>query len=416
MSDNYYYEVLGVSREASDSEIRKAYMKKARTEHPDKNPGDPKAKEKFQEIADAYGVLKDPEKKKLYDQYGRKGLEGHGIDTHTDINEILSQLFGGGGFGGFGGGRSRRVEVRPIETSVEVTLEEVFSGCTKTVEVERMSLCADCSGSGSKSGNSSTCTVCNGRGMQVRTVRQGPMIQQFHQPCRPCQGRGEAVSDEDRCDSCEGRKSIREKIELEVKLPAGVSRMTPLVEENLGHELPKKEQSEGRKRGEVVVHVDEQEHTLFQRGADLGREMKPENLAIELELSLAESLCGLRREVPFLDGSSLSFDHEEPLINGDLMVIRGKGLPRYHPRRSVEGFGDLFIKFKVDGSKIDLDEKTRKTLWFLLTGQKYEDREKPSGYSALMLTPEQYLESHSKSAYDSESDDERAHVQQCTQQ
>ncbi|XVE74080.1 hypothetical protein DITRI_Ditri11bG0170400 [Diplodiscus trichospermus] len=222
-SDNTkYYKVLGVSKSASQDELKKAYRKAAIKNHPDKG-GDP---EKFKELAQAYEVLSDPEKIEIYDQYGEDDLkEGMGGDGPSDNPfDIFESLFGGGFFGGGGGSRRRRQKQgEDVVHVLKVSLEELYDGTTKKLSLSRNALCGKCKGKGSKSGASSRFYGCPRRGMKITTRQFGlGMIQQMQHVCPECGGSGEVISDRDRCPHCKGNKVTKEKKVLEVHIEKGM--------------------------------------------------------------------------------------------------------------------------------------------------------------------------------------------------
>ncbi|TJX51591.1 molecular chaperone DnaJ, partial [Soehngenia saccharolytica] len=226
-SDNTkYYEVLGVSKTAAADELKKAYRKAAIKNHPDKG-GDP---EKFKELAQAYEVLSDPEKREIYDQYGEDAMKegmGGGGASHNPF-DIFESFFGGSPFGGsaFGGGSSRGRRQKQGEDVVhplKVSLEELYTGISKKLSLSRNILCPKCKGKGSKSGASSRCSGCQGSGMRVSIRQLGPgMIQQMQHVCSDCRGSGETISDKDKCAQCKGNKVVQDKKMLEVNVEKGM--------------------------------------------------------------------------------------------------------------------------------------------------------------------------------------------------
>ncbi|CAN6477969.1 unnamed protein product [Victoria cruziana] len=227
-SDNTrYYEVLGVPKSASQDELKKAYRKAAIKNHPDKG-GDP---EKFKELAQAYEVLSDPEKREIYDQYGEDALKegmGGGGPSHNPF-DIFESFFGGG----FGGGSSRgRRQKRgeDVVHTLKVSLEDLYNGTSKKLSLSRNVLCPKCKGKGSKSGASGRCSGCQGSGMKVSIRQLGPgMIQQMQHVCPECRGSGEVISDKDRCGQCKGEKVVQEKKVLEVHVDKGMQHGQKIV-------------------------------------------------------------------------------------------------------------------------------------------------------------------------------------------
>ncbi|KAF8009391.1 hypothetical protein BT93_J0394 [Corymbia citriodora subsp. variegata] len=332
-SDNTrYYEVLGVSKNATQDDLKKAYRKAAIKNHPDKG-GDP---EKFKELAQAYEVLSDPEKREIYDQYGEDALKegmGGGGGGH-DPFDIFSSFFGGGGFGGGSsrGRRQRRGEdvVHPLK----VSLEDLYLGTTKKLSLSRNVLCSKCNGKGSKSGASMTCPGCQGTGVKV-TIRQlGPsMIQQMQQHCNECKGTGETISDKDRCPQCKGDKVVSEKKVLEVVVEKGMQNGQKITFPGEADEAPE------TATGDIVFILQQKEHPKFKR--------KGEDLFVEHTLSLTEALCGFQFVLTHLDGRQLLIKSNpgEVVKPDSFKAINDEGMPMYQ-RPFMKG--KLYIHFTVD--------------------------------------------------------------------
>lgn len=293
-----YYEVLGVQKNASDAELKKAYRKLAMKYHPDQNPGDKAAEERFKEINEAYEVLSDADKKARYDQYGFAGVDpnfnpgfgGGGFGGFGDLGDILGDFFGfGGGFGGQSAGRSKRPQQgQSVETRVELTFEEAAFGVEKEVTVGVVEDCSACSGTGGKNGvEPETCSKCNGTGV-VRTTRQtafGAFTQQS--ACPKCGGSGKLIKDP--CPTCKGKGKVRRNKKIKVPIPAGIDNGQSVRmrgEGNVG--------SNGGPRGDLLVTVTVKRHELFRReGA---------NVLCEIPITFAQAALGAEIEVPTLDG------------------------------------------------------------------------------------------------------------------
>ena len=207
VKDTKYYDILGVSPDASESEMKKAYYKLAKVYHPDKNPD---AGDKFKEISHAYEVLSDSQKRQVYDQFGEEGLSGEGRGGPHSAEDLFSHLFGGA----FGGGRSRPSGPRKgkdMRHTLKVTLNDLYKGKVSKLALQKQVLCAGCNGLGGKNGASSTCQGCDGRGIRVIMRQIGPMIQQMQQTCPDCNGEGTNIAPKDRCQECHGRKVQSER-------------------------------------------------------------------------------------------------------------------------------------------------------------------------------------------------------------
>ncbi len=336
MAKRDYYEILGVSRGADADEIKKAYRKLAVKYHPDKNPGDKSAEEKFKELGEAYEVLNDPQKRAAYDQYGhgafdRRGPGGgfRGGGFH-DPADIFREVFGGSGIFDefFGGGRADPFQPQrgdDLRYDLEITFEEAANGCEKEISVTKPDRCETCKGSGAEAGsNTRTCSTCGGRG-QVITSRG---IFSIAQTCPHCQGAGRVV--EKPCKSChgKGRRDVTSKIKL--RIPAGV---------DSGSRLRSSGNGEGGLRGGppgdlyVVLHV--KPHDIFQREGD--------DLLCEVPVSFVQATLGAEIEVPTLNGKT-AIRIPAGTQPGTMFRLKGKGV------KNVQGYGhgDLHVRITVE--------------------------------------------------------------------
>ena len=342
-----YYEVLGVSKSASDDEIKKAYRKLAKKYHPDLNPGDKEAEAKFKEVGEAYEILSDSEKRARYDQYGFAGV---------DPNYAAGSGFGGGGFGGgfggfdvdlgsifndfFGGGASsgnaRRNGPRKgenVRASVTLTFEEAAFGCEKEVTASRIEDCQKCGGTGSADGSApDTCPTCGGSGV-TRTERQTPFgAMQQQSTCTRCGGTGKVVKNP--CPTCRGKGKVRRNKKISVKIPAGVDNgqaVRVAGEGSVG--------TAGGSKGDLLVEVNVLPHSLFERdGSDV---------LCEIPITFVQAALGGELEVPTLDGK-VRYDIPEGTQTGTTFRLRGKGIPvvGYQNRR-----GDQYVTVTIETPK-----------------------------------------------------------------
>lgn len=334
-SDNTkYYEVLGVSKSASQDELKRAYRKAAIKNHPDKG-GDP---EKFKELAQAYEVLSDPEKREIYDQYGEDALKegmGGGGGAHNPF-DIFESFFGGGAaFGGGGSSRGRRKKQGDdVVHSLKVSLEDLYNGTSKKLSLSRNVLCPKCKGKGSKSGASGRCFGCQGSGMKITTRQIGPgMIQQMQHVCPDCKGSGEVISEKDKCPQCKGNKVTQEKKVLEVHVEKGMQHGQKIVFQGEADEAP------DTITGDIVFVLQLKEHPKFKRKFD--------DLYVEHTLSLTEALCGFQFALTHLDGRQLLIKSNpgEIIKPGQYKAINDEGMPQYQ-RPIIKG--RLYIHFNVD--------------------------------------------------------------------
>ncbi|XP_024404154.1 dnaJ protein homolog [Physcomitrium patens] len=339
-SDNTkYYEALGVSKSASQDELKRAYRKAAIKNHPDKG-GDP---EKFKEISQAYEVLSDPEKRELYDQYGEDALkEGMGGGGGHNPFDIFESFFGGGGSpfgdsfpGGSGRGGSRRQRRgEDVVHPLKVSLEDLYNGTSKKLSLSRNVLCSKCKGKGSKTGASSRCAGCQGSGMKVSIRQLGPnMIQQMQHVCSDCRGSGETISEKDKCGQCKGQKVVQDKKVLEVHVEKGMAHGQKITFQGEADEAP------DTVTGDIVFVLQLKEHPKFKRKGD--------DLFVEHTLSLTEALCGFQFPLTHLDGRQLLIKTNpgEIVKPGQFKAINDEGMPQYQ-RPFMKG--KLYLHFTVE--------------------------------------------------------------------
>lgn len=343
MAKRDYYEVLGVDKNASADEIKKAYRKLAIKYHPDKNPGNKEAEEKFKEAAEAYSVLSDADKKAKYDQFGHAGVDGAGPDFSGgfgNLNDILNDLFGGafgggfgggfGGFGGFGGGqrRERVYRGRDIRVRVKLTLEEIARGVEKEISIEKNVPCPDCGGRGARnSSDIKTCPACNGTGQVQRVVNSFLGQTVTYSTCQQCGGEGKVISNP--CHTCNGTGLVRQRETIKVKIPAGVEAGMQMTVQGEGHAA-----KNNGINGDLLVVIEEQEHPDFRREGS--------NLLYTKVISVVDAMLGCEVDIPCLDGKQ-KIKVEPGTQSGTVTRLRGKGLPSVNSY----GTGDLYVKIAV---------------------------------------------------------------------
>lgn len=338
-----YYEVLGVSKGASDDEIKRAYKKVAKKYHPDLNQGDKEAEEKFKEAGEAYSVLSDPQKKARYDQYGHAGVDpsygggaggfggGFGGFEDFDLGDIFGSVFGGG----FGGRSSRRSGPAPgadIERTVDITFEEAAFGVEKEISVNKYDTCKTCGGSGAKKGTSTqTCSHCGGSG-QVKTTQRTPFgMFSSTGVCPECKGSGKIIKEP--CPDCSGSGKTRTTKRLKVKIPKGIDNGQTITLRGEGEagEL-------GAPSGDLYLTVRVAAHKFFtRRGYDV---------YCEVPVSFSDAALGATLRVPTLDGD-VEYNVPEGTQSETVFKFRGKGIPYLQ----AKGRGDQFVKIKVKTPK-----------------------------------------------------------------
>ncbi len=344
MSARDYYDVLGVSRDASEDVIKKAYRKLALKHHPDKNPGDSGAERKFKEAAEAYDVLRDGEKRRIYDAHGHDGLsgigQGAGFSDVEDIFRVFGDIFGGGGGGGifgdlFGGGGSRVRRGDSLRAHLQMTLEEAATGIRRTIELRRMVSCESCSGSGARSGSQPIrCGTCSGAGQVLRS--QG--FFSVRTPCPACSGRGEII--EDPCPDCH-RSGLVEKTEsIEVEVPAGVEDGMMLRVAGRGNEGP-----QGAQAGDLQVVIGYHGHAFFRRVSD--------HVCFELPISYSQAALGCEVEVPTLEGKAV-LTIPPGTHSGDILRMKKMGFRSVGSSRK----GDQLVETTIEvPSKLGPEEE-----------------------------------------------------------
>jgi molecular chaperone DnaJ len=335
MAKRDFYEVLGVSKGASTDEIKKAYRKIAIKFHPDKNPDDPTAEDKFKEAAEAYEVLSNPEKKQRYDQFGHQGVGGNGgyggggmsmDDIFSHFGDIFGERGGGGGspfesFFGGGGGRGQSRHMRRgtnLRIKLKLTLEEIANGVEKKIKVKRHVTCTTCGGNGSKNGNSlQTCQGCSGTG-QVRKVVNTMLGQMVSSStCPSCNGEGKIVTSN--CTACHGEGRVMEEEVISIRIPAGVSDGMQLSMSGKGN-VPQR----GGIAGDLLIVIEEAEDELLKREGN--------NVIYDLYINFADAALGTSVEVPTIDGK-VRIKIEPGTHSGKILRLKGKGI------KDINGYG-----------------------------------------------------------------------------
>ncbi len=348
MAKRDYYEVLGVEKTATDDEIKKAYRKIAIKYHPDRNPGNKEAEEKFKEAAEAYDVLHDAQKRQQYDQFGFDGPAGGGFGgfggnaggfSMDDIFSMFGDVFGGhgggfgGGFGGFGGGRAQQAQYRgsDLRIKVSLSLQEIATGTTKKFKVKKYVPCSHCHGSGAEDGSGSeTCQTCHGSGVVTRTTRTMFGMMQTQSECPTCHGEGRVIKN--KCHECGGSGIVKGDEVVEIKIPAGVA-------EGMVVNVPGKGNAGEHNgiSGNIQVYISEEPNDTFVRDGN--------DIIYNLLLDFPTAVLGGNAEIPTIDGTKVKIKIEPGTQPGKTLRLRGKGLP------AVEGYGsgngDLVVNISI---------------------------------------------------------------------
>ena len=340
MEKRDYYEVLGVSKSADATEIKKAYRKLALKYHPDKNPGDKEAEEKFKEAAEAYDVLSNEEKRRRYDQFGHAGVGGAGQggfgggmsmdDIFSQFGDIFGSFGGFSGFGGFGGGRSARRVNRGtnLRVKVKMNLQEIATGIEKKIKVKKYVACQHCNGTGAKDGKSySTCSTCKGSGQVTRVQNTILGAMQTTSTCPTCEGEGKIINE--KCTFCNGEGVLMSEEVISINIPAGVGEGMQLSLNGKGNAARR-----GGVNGDLIVLIEEEEHPELVRDGN--------DLLYNVFIGYPEAVLGETVEIPTIEGK-VKVKIEAGTQPGKILPLRGKGLP------DVNGYGkgDLLAKVNV---------------------------------------------------------------------
>ena len=340
MEKRDYYEVLGVSKSADATEIKKAYRKLALKYHPDKNPGDKEAEEKFKEAAEAYDVLSNEEKRRRYDQFGHAGVGGAGQggfgggmsmdDIFSQFGDIFGSFGGFSGFGGFGGGRSARRVNRGtnLRVKVKMNLQEIATGIEKKIKVKKYVACQHCNGTGAKDGKSySTCSTCKGSGQVTRVQNTILGAMQTTSTCPTCEGEGKIINE--KCTFCNGEGVLMSEEVISINIPAGVGEGMQLSLNGKGNAARR-----GGVNGDLIVLIEEEEHPELVRDGN--------DLLYNVFIGYPEAVLGETVEIPTIEGK-VKVKIEAGTQPGKILRLRGKGLP------DVNGYGkgDLLAKVNV---------------------------------------------------------------------
>ncbi|KAM6960815.1 dnaJ homolog subfamily A member 4 [Aplochiton taeniatus] len=320
-----YYDILGVKPQSTPDEIKKAYRKLALKYHPDKNPNEG---ERFKLISQAYEVLADPKKRDLYDQGGEQAIKDGGMGGGGSPMDIFNMFFGGGGR------MQRERKGKNLVHQLSVSLEEMYNGTTRKLALQKNVICEKCDGYGGKKGTLEKCSSCKGKGMQIKVQQIGPgMIQQIQSMCADCQGQGEKFNSKDRCKNCKGHKvECRKKI-LEVHIEKGMRDGQKITFQGEGDQEP------GLEPGDVVIVLDQKDHSIYQRKGD--------DLTMKMDIKLVEALCGFKKTILTLDKRVLIINSSpgEVIKHDEIRCVQNEGMPMH---RAPSDRGQLIVRFQVE--------------------------------------------------------------------
>lgn len=329
VKETAFYEILNVKPDATSEELKKSYRKLALKCHPDKNPDDPEAAEKFKKLSMAYEVLSDAKKRETYDKHGEEGLkEGGGGHDFGNPMDIFDMFFGGGGRRG-----RKENKGKDVIHQLGVSLEDLYKGSTRKLALQKNVICEQCEGRGGKAGAVNKCSTCSGSGTQVLLNQLGAgMYQQIHTTCRDCDGQGEKINAKDMCKNCKGKKIVHERKILEVHIDKGMEDGQKITFSGEG------DQSPGLEPGDIIIILEEKEHSLFKR--------KDMDLYLKMDINLTEALTGFKRDIKTLDGRHIiiSLLPGEFIKPNETKCVLNEGMPMY---KNPFEKGRLVINFNV---------------------------------------------------------------------
>lgn len=372
-----FYEVLGVQKGASEAEIKSGFRKMAMKYHPDKNPGDKEAEEKFKEVNEAYSILSDPEKKSRYDKFGHAGVDPNagfggaggggfggfgGAGGFEDIFDMFGGMFGGG----FGGGQRRNgpQKGRDLQKAIRITFEEAAFGCEKEIQINKFVKCTKCGGEGTAPGTSKkTCPTCNGQGYVIRTQRTPFGQMQNQSVCPNCGGRGHVI--EKPCPDCGGSGKVKKNVKIKVKIPAGVDNESVIPIRGQGEPG-----TNGGPNGDLYIVVSVESHKLFKRKGD--------HLYLEMPITFTQAALGDKITVPTLTGK-VSYDVPAGTQTGSTFSLKGLGVKNVRTGR----MGNLYVTVNVEiPTKLNSEQKKAvKALEGVMTEDCYK---KKGGFSKIL--------------------------------
>ena len=351
-----YYNILNLNKFSTQEEIKKSYKKLALKYHPDKNPNNPKAVEKFKEISEAYDVLSDPEKRKNYDNFGLDFSDQNNFDP----GDIFNQFFGNNQFPfnfSFNMNQNKEKQKENIVIKLPLNLEDIYLGKKVKITYDQKIYCQECDGNGTLDKTIPICQNCKGSGRTVIIRRIGPMIQQMNGTCNVCQGSGKHIIHENKCKKCLGKSYILKNKTIEIPINKGLKQGQKIQVEKKGNQFK-------NYSTDLILVIIEKNHKIFSREND--------DLYLCVNLHLYQSLFGFTKTITQLDGSKIVISHEGLTENNTIRKLIGEGMPIFNKIKK----GDLYIKFNIIPPKVvNYSDKERKSLIKLLTKNQEENEE-----------------------------------------
>ena len=347
-----YYKILGLNRSADQNDIKKAYRQLALKWHPDKNK-DPHAIDMFKKIGEAYDVLSNPEKREIYDKYGKDGLENNGMHFDpTNIFDMFQNVF-----------QNNRQDEDVITLIEQISLKEVFTGKNITKKIQRLSICPDCNGCGSNDGVDHLCKTCHGKKLIQQRTQMGFMISVSTIVCPTCRGTGGDQTH--MCLKCSGGKLVKELVEFQFNIPVGTSEKDTILIDDIGNI-----NLTTHKRGKVIIKVAIEKHEKFLCNVAIdGIKINKHDMLMTENITIAEALCGFSKTFKTIDERKVTYETSDVIKNNDIYVIKNEGLPIGTTGKK----GNLIVVFNVEfPNHISFDK--RKIIWETLTGDAFKEQ------------------------------------------
>jgi DnaJ-class molecular chaperone len=363
------YKLLDCNKNSTQNEIEKSYRKLSLKWHPDKqNLDDDTLKDEalniYKKLVEAKEILCDESQRKIYDTDGLEGIKNNfNSEAHTNMmNDFFNQMFGQ---------NIQKSPVQNINIVEEFTLEELYNGKEYNKEIERTSLCNTCNGYGTEDGQNHQCNECNGTGIQIKVLRSGNMIQQIQQVCSVCNGMKMNVNIK-KCKKCNGTRLYKEKKTINIKIPKGFYEGLSIELKNEGNELFNEYKKDNKTHTSIILTIKEKKHKMFVRRFQLKNyrvNCNPENLKLQLNISLLESLTGFTKEIQFLNGKKITIIHEDIIKHNDILMVSNYGMPKLN---SNNLYGNLYIEFNVEYPK-EFNNTIKRKLWQVLNNTNYKE-------------------------------------------
>lgn len=395
MEDNTYYDILEIKKSDDQSTIKKAWYRLSQKYHPDKAQDKLHGDKMMKEINEAYNVLSDPEKRSIYDKFGKKGLE----EGHTFNGDPFSQMFPGMF------SRQQKDLVPPIKISVKLTLDKLYTGTSVEKEFKRRDICKICDRTGTKDKKKNPCNQCGGRGHIPELIRRGPIVQQVNSKCPTCDGK--CINPEaELCEQCNGEIFEIKTSTIKYEIPPGYCGGSTIEIPNEGDEIPVEYRVPDRTRGRLLLIIEEEEHEIFKRTNN-----NESDLLIKLRISLADTLCGFKKIITHLDGRKLAIMSNDT-IDGNSKVIKSEGMPKIsNPLLR----GNLIVQFQiVMPEKLTSEQKQK--LYLCLTGQSLDDVDFSVSDDDIITHMSNFSENDVDEESYEENNQDRSNVPQCHMQ